>query len=261
LYLGDNFAITGMEECWGVSCDFGTSFEDHQLHVRYRQMILFFHGLIGSRQNFRFVESQLEGCSSRIFNPDLDFFEHPMDELIDLTRTAIRDKDRGRTNISVGNSLGCLLALELADEVDKIILTAPMLNFEQFNIPRDKKVIREYTTKLISNNFYVMDVLKQDIDESVDKLHNVVNSIDLIRKLKRVKKEILSYDMDSILNKYQDKIHIVLGADDSVTPPQEYCEYARTVMPGAKITILEGCGHAVPLQKPDELAAIIKSYL
>ncbi len=224
-------------------------------------MILFFHGLIGSPSNFRFVENQLQTCTAGIFNPELDYFGYKTNELISNTRSVVRDKGQSSKNISIGNSLGCLVAMELADEVSTIILTAPMLGFEKYSIPRNKDVIRSYTTKLISNDFYIMDVLKQDIDEAVDKLHGVVNDINLIRKMKTIKQEILSFQMAEMMNKYQDKIHIVLGIDDIVTPPEEYCEYARLNMPRAKITVLENCGHAVPLQKPGELAEIIRDYL
>lgn len=53
---------------------------------------------------------------------------------------------------------------------------------------------------------------------------------------------------------------VIVGAQDTVTPPaQSTRAHAALPNPGAFVTV-PGCGHALPLQAPEALAALIRSH-
>lgn len=53
---------------------------------------------------------------------------------------------------------------------------------------------------------------------------------------------------------------VIVGAEDTVTPPAQSARaHAALRSPGAFVTV-PGCGHALPLQAPEALAALIRSH-
>lgn len=53
---------------------------------------------------------------------------------------------------------------------------------------------------------------------------------------------------------------VIVGAEDTVTPPAQSARaHAALPNPGAFVT-MPGCGHALPLQAPEALAALIRSH-
>ncbi|MCR4403736.1 MAG: alpha/beta hydrolase [Candidatus Acetothermia bacterium] len=70
------------------------------------------------------------------------------------------------------------------------------------------------------------------------------NSFDVMDKLDRVKMPAL----------------IVCGSADRLTPPR-YSEYLRDHIPNATLRIIEGAGHMVMLEQPDELSRVLREFL
>ena len=53
---------------------------------------------------------------------------------------------------------------------------------------------------------------------------------------------------------------IVWGEEDRVVPVDAHATFARE-MPDAKVALLKGCGHAIPVERGVEAAAIIQTFL
>ena len=53
---------------------------------------------------------------------------------------------------------------------------------------------------------------------------------------------------------------VVVGSDDQLTPPDCAEEIARLI-PGATLHVVAGSGHLPPLEKPDEVSSILRSWL
>ena len=52
---------------------------------------------------------------------------------------------------------------------------------------------------------------------------------------------------------------IVRGSEDQVVPPSCAQRYLDS-MPNARLELIEGCGHCVDAEKPDELAQVITGF-
>lgn len=50
------------------------------------------------------------------------------------------------------------------------------------------------------------------------------------------------------------------GRNDRLRPPEVHAEMAALV-PGARLVVLEGCGHMLPMERPDETAAALRDWL
>jgi pimeloyl-ACP methyl ester carboxylesterase len=53
---------------------------------------------------------------------------------------------------------------------------------------------------------------------------------------------------------------IVWGREDRIVPLQCGEQYAR-LLPHARLTVLDACGHMPPIEKPDEFAALVTDFL
>ncbi|MCZ4304789.1 alpha/beta hydrolase [Zoogloeaceae bacterium G21618-S1] len=53
---------------------------------------------------------------------------------------------------------------------------------------------------------------------------------------------------------------IVCGRDDQVTPPEVHRELAARI-PGARLEIIEECGHLVPLEQPEQVTELLRDWL
>jgi pimeloyl-ACP methyl ester carboxylesterase len=53
---------------------------------------------------------------------------------------------------------------------------------------------------------------------------------------------------------------IAVGADDVLTPPAHAEEMARLI-PGATYRVLHECGHLSPMERPDEVSAMVNEWL
>jgi len=68
-------------------------------------------------------------------------------------------------------------------------------------------------------------------------------------------------DGTGVLNGYPgDRLLIVCGSNDRITPPP-ISERMHALVPGSTLRIVPECGHLVPMEKPTELSAAMRSWL
>jgi pimeloyl-ACP methyl ester carboxylesterase len=67
---------------------------------------------------------------------------------------------------------------------------------------------------------------------------------------------LLSFDVHREISSIDIATRVVVGSRDLLTPPRMARFVARKI-PGAQLTVLEGSGHMVMLERPDELNAIL----
>ena len=67
-------------------------------------------------------------------------------------------------------------------------------------------------------------------------------------------------DSRPILGAIQCPTLVLGGAEDAVTPPEVLREIAAGI-PGARLTLLERCGHLSPLERPEAVTAALRGWL
>lgn len=67
-------------------------------------------------------------------------------------------------------------------------------------------------------------------------------------------------DATSLLPQIAVPTLVIVGSEDALTPPAKSEAIARGVL-GAKLVRIEGAGHLAPMEKPDEVAAALATFL
>ena len=56
-------------------------------------------------------------------------------------------------------------------------------------------------------------------------------------------------------------VHVLAGRHDLVDPPASLKANLLAVIPGARMTVLDGTGHLSPLEVPDQIANAIDQFV
>lgn len=219
-------------------------------------MIAMLHGLIGSPSNWTEVKKEMASSDGILWNPYLDYME-PTENII----RGIEDRIityNNKINVSVGNSLGCYISLMLADKFDSIILVSPPYKFSKGSVFLSKDRTQQLVSQIFNSNEKVQKV---GVTEIKKKWRKKLRNIESLRRLKSIKNELVHFDFKSKYKLHQNKIHFVLGANDQITPFKDFVKFISKESPKATIDAIDDCGHAIPIEKPVELAMVIRKYI
>jgi len=220
-------------------------------------MISCYHGLIGNARNWEPLLDAL-GTKDDFSKSDIDYVRNGIEKIIEAERQKLFEYKVAK-KITLGNSLGCLVALGVGDDVQKIILTAPPYSFGGGFIPRTRSGIEKYIRGIYCDR-PLNDEQKLELDKTGRKFSRILSDRKNIPKLRQLAKSVQEFSYWELVKKHRKKVHIVLGAEDTLTPQSEILPYLEENLPDVTVEILKGCGHAVPLEKPRELANIIERY-
>ncbi|MDQ2640186.1 MAG: alpha/beta hydrolase [Pseudomonadota bacterium] len=67
-------------------------------------------------------------------------------------------------------------------------------------------------------------------------------------------------DRTALLPQIQVPTLVLCGREDGWSPPARHEEMARRI-PGARLTIVPGCGHMCTMERPDEITAALQAWL
>jgi pimeloyl-ACP methyl ester carboxylesterase len=68
------------------------------------------------------------------------------------------------------------------------------------------------------------------------------------------------FDITAQLEKIHQPALVLCGAADQMTPPK-YSEYLHTHLSGSRLRLLNGAGHMVMLEQPEEVAGALAAFL
>lgn len=217
---------------------------------------LFLHGLAGDPQNWERTMLSLTKEGHKCFAPSIPYLEGRFSTLTELAtalRAAIPPKYLSENSIIVGNSLGGTLALELGNKSPLIALVASYTTSSTQWIGRGIETLNREIDRL----FFDRGVLNQrQLDQYIGLWKTITSSAEKIRALRRIKKAATSYDMESRYSALQDRLLLVCGSHDNISPLRIFHELVAT-HPRIRIETIQDCGHAIPLEKPLELAEIL----
>lgn len=231
--------------------------------------IILLHGLFGSPANwqsimqdladhYRFLALQLP------IEPGKDrhhaSFE-TLGQLTDHVEAFLNDMGLDRV-IVCGNSLGGQVGLDLylrdPARVERLILAGSAGLFERnlagSTIPRlCRNYIRKQACEIFHDPVHVTEAL---VDDILGMLADRRYRRFLLRVAKATRDR---YMLDELAHVHVPTL-IVWGANDSITPPF-VAEQFHEHIPDAELVYLEQCGHAPPIEQPEQFARVLHTFL
>jgi pimeloyl-ACP methyl ester carboxylesterase len=166
--------------------------------------------------------------------------------------------------VLLGNSLGghitLLYSIEDANQskIKAIVLTGSSGLFENSlgdSYPRkgDYEFVKEKT----EFTFYNPETATKEL---VDEVYEIVNNREKVLRVVSLAKSALRHNMREELVKLQMPVLLVWGKNDNITPAFVGEEFKKHV-PHAELHIIDECGHAAMMEKPEAFNDILHNFL
>jgi len=220
-------------------------------------MFVLLHGMIGSAAHWDGLRDHLPGGGgSDCYAPEIDYAAHALDDLAAHLRRQITGRTSGPV-VLCGNSIGCVLALRLHDLADAVVLAAPPLDYDNAPLPLRRSDLRPYIDTLVQDTDQIAD-LDRHRDAALRKVGVLTADRAGLRAIRRLKADCQSILTDPRLTQAQDKLTMVIGGADYTTPEAAMRAFLRRRAPAARLRVLPGRGHTLPLEAPVDLARILE---
>jgi 2-hydroxy-6-oxonona-2,4-dienedioate hydrolase len=230
-------------------------------------VLLLLHGLFGALSNFQDVIDRFSK-NMTVSIPILPLFGLPLEDttvlgLEDYVTRFIEHKNYNDF-IMLGNSLGGHIALlyaiesENKEKIKAIVLTGSSGLFENSlgdSYPR--KGDYEYVKEKTEYTFYKPETATKEL---VDEVYEIVNNREKVLRIVSLAKSALRHNMREDLEKLTMPVLLVWGKNDNITPAFVGEEFKKHV-PHAELFLIDECGHAAMMEKPDEFNAILDNFL
>lgn len=216
--------------------------------------LLLLHGLAGGPEDWCAVLPHLPGA--RAVTPRIDYPAAAAKGLEALAAAIFRalppwfDAARG---LVAGNSLGASLALVLGSRFRRLVLVAPHLATGQGRLDRGEQTVHRELGRVFSDPSRLQALQVRGYEAL---WRRASGSRQGLRQLRQLKRGIAAFPFEQHLGYQTQKTLLICGRDDGLTPLPQALELARR-HPGLRLEVLERCGHAVPLERPRALAALL----
>ena len=229
------------------------------------EVILLLHGLFGALSNFADV---IEHFSKqyKVVIPILPLYELELENstvqgMVNHVKEFVSLK--GYTNLNlIGNSLGghisLVFALQYPELIRTITLTGSSGLFENSlgdSYPR--KGDYEFVKKKTEDTFYDPKVATKEL---VDEVFDIVNDRNKALRVVLIAKSAVRHNLRDDVPKITVPVNLIWGKNDNVTPPFVAEEFHK-LLPDSEIHILEKCGHAAMMERPQEFNKVMDEFL
>ena len=228
--------------------------------------VVLLHGMLGDLGNWTTTIRALSEKNYRVLAPVLPVYDMELKKtsvpgLVTYVRNFFSTLNLGKV-VLIGNSLGghiaLLYALRFPESVSALVLAGASGIYE-VNIgtstPRrqDRDFIRERTELTFYDPAHATD-------ELVDEMYALVNDrarvLRLIRMARSAETEIVTEELSGIAS----PTLLVWGQNDEITPPNVAKEFLDR-LPNAQLHLIERCGHAPMIERPDKFNALTLNFL
>ncbi len=220
---------------------------------------VFVHGLIGEPSNWDLVVEPISARGIRCIVPEIPYFDEATCQIEDFSEQvwANLPKDAVTPNsVIVGNSIGCSIALYLADRFASAYLVAPFTKMYSYTLPRSDSNIAGLMKSLVHDPTRLRE---NEVAKHVQRYRALLDAKGRkhhLRKLRNIKAAAESFDHAGLYEARQDRIHMVYAGNDEVSPPSTFLQMKRD-FPRMTLHEVPDCGHAVPMEQPGLLAEIL----
>jgi pimeloyl-ACP methyl ester carboxylesterase len=230
-----------------------------------KETLVLLHGLLGTLSNFNGIITQFGDAYNIVF-PMLPIFDLPLKKaglggLLKYIESFIEYKNFSNINL-LGNSLGGHLAqlytLKHPERVQSLILTGSSGLFENaMGSTFPKRGNYEYIKKKAEDTFYDPSVATKEL---VDELFEAVNDRNKALRIIITAKSAIRHNLEDKLNQINCPTLLVWGKEDGVTP-LFVGEKFNKLIKYSKLVVVEKCGHAPMMERPDKFNTILSEFL
>ena len=230
-----------------------------------KETLVLLHGLLGTLSNFNGIITQFGDAYNIVF-PMLPIFDLPLKKaglggLLNYIESFIEYKNFSNINL-LGNSLGGHLAqlytLKHPERVQSLILTGSSGLFENaMGSTFPKRGNYEYIKKKAEDTFYDPSVATKEL---VDELFEAVNDRNKALRIIITAKSAIRHNLEDKLNQINCPTLLVWGKEDGVTP-LFVGEKFNKLIKYSKLVVVEKCGHAPMMERPDKFNTILSDFL
>lgn len=225
----------------------------------------FLHGLVGLNDHWEQSAKLIADCA------ECTLFQLPLlqlkgadcsiDGVVDLTASYLRECTDGPV-VLVGNSFGGHVAVRLAIEVPDLVaglILAGSSGVIERTMVREVQLrpSREWLSERLGELFYDQSfVREQDLDRAHAELSVRSGARAMIKLSRSARKDHVGARLDRV----RCPAILVWGRQDVVTPP-EAAEQFHAALPDSRLVWFDDCGHVPMMEKPEQFAAEMRSFL
>ena len=246
-------------------------------HVGAGPLVIFLHGIGGNRSNwhdqlFEFGRDFHAAAWDARGYGGSDDYEGPLD-FADFAHDLRRVLDHfgaPRAHL-VGLSMGGMIALDFAerygDRVATLTLCDSLPGFKHLSAAQRAEFIRLREEPLLAGKeprdmapAVARSLLGQN--PRTGSYERLIESMSALRKESYIKTitGTVNYGRNFDLEKIAIPTHIVVGDEDTLTPPATSRAMAQRI-PGARLTIIEGAGHLSNIEQPEAFNRAVFDFL
>jgi 2-hydroxy-6-oxonona-2,4-dienedioate hydrolase len=227
--------------------------------------LVLLHGLFGALSNF---EGLINHFSSKhnVVIPILPIYEMPIFKvsvagLVDFLTEFVEYKGYDKIHV-LGNSLGGHVALLYViahpERIASVTLTGSSGLYESaFGTAFPKRGDYEYIKNKTAQTFYDPAVASKEL---VDEVFGIVNDRGKAIRVVATAKSAVRHNLGDKLHKIKAPTLLIWGMQDIVTPPF-VGEKFRDLIENSRLHMLDQCGHAPMMEKPEEFNALLDAFL
>jgi len=229
------------------------------------EVLLLLHGLFGALSNFGGIIEHF-GKTHNVVAPLLPILELPIRKvsvsgLVDHVAAFVEHKGYDKVNV-LGNSLGghitLLYALAHAEKVNAVILTGSSGLFENtLGSTFPKRGDYEFIRKKTADTFYNPEVATKEL---VDEVYDTVNDRNKAIRIVATAKSAVRHNLSDKLHNIKRPTLLIWGRQDNVTP-FFVGEKFNELIEGSKLVVVEECGHAPMMEKPNDFNVALETFL
>lgn len=228
-------------------------------------VLMLLHGLFGALSNYHHLIMHFSE-NHTVCVPLLPLFElSPEETSVRRMVTYVSDlvKLKGYNDmVVVGNSLGGHIALlYILDEPEKVkalVLTASSGLFEEaFGSSYPRKSDYEYIKTKTQSTFYEPEMATKDL---VDEVFDIVNNREKALRVLYMARSALKHNIREHISSITVPVLLIWGKDDTITPAFVGEEFHK-LFPNSELHILDHCGHAPMMEKPEEFISLLENFV
>lgn len=229
------------------------------------EVLLLLHGLFGALSNFANVIDYFSP-KFKISIPLLPLYELELNEttvtgMVEHVHNFVTHRNYSSVHL-LGNSLGGHIAqlytIYHPEYVKSITLTGSSGLFENsLGDTYPKKGDYDYVREKTQQTFYDPNVATKEL---IDEVYEIVNNREKALRVISMAKSALRHNLRNELHKVTVPVLLIWGKQDNITPPFVGEAFVE-LLPNAELHMIDKCGHAPMMERPNEFNGILDSFM